>query len=159
MMPNDYEIRELVGLTAVDRTDSKVGTVADVYADDQTGQPEWLAVNTGLFGTKLSFVPLTGAEVYGDTVFLSYDKDLVKDAPKVDADGHLDPDQEEALYSHYGLTGGYGEVSDEIGTTGHGAGYDVSGPETDDAMTRAPRSSLMSTSGPVKRVEFGCASG
>ena len=39
---------------------------------------------------------------------LQYDKATVKDAPNVDEDGHLSPQEEEQLYRFYGLqyTGG-----------------------------------------------------
>ena len=54
-----------------------------------------------LFGTRVSFVPLAGAEVNGDEVVVPYDKDVVKDAPNADADDHLDPQEEQRLYEHY----------------------------------------------------------
>ena len=38
--------------TMVDRDGDRIGTIDGIYADDQTGQPEWALVNTGLFGTK-----------------------------------------------------------------------------------------------------------
>ena len=141
MMNEHYATGQLIGLTAVDRNDAKVGRIADVYADDTTGQPEWLAVETGFFGTKLNFVPLTGAEVYGDTVYIGYDRDLIKDAPRIDAEGHLEPDEESALYAHYGINGG-----DGTGTRG-GDGYDVSGP------------SSVSRPAPGRRAAPGFASG
>lgn len=138
-MTNEYDMQQVVGLKAVDQSESKVGTVADVYADDETGRPEWLAVNTGLFGTKVSFVPLAGAEVYGDEVLLAYDKDLVKAAPRAEADGHLSPQEEAALYDHYGVDSRRPDgPTGEVGRSARrGAGEDVSGSETDDAMTRS----------------------
>ena len=36
----------------------KIGSVGQVYADDADGQPTWVTVKTGLFGTSESFVPL-----------------------------------------------------------------------------------------------------
>src|SRR5215213_953308 len=53
------ELSGWIGRTAVDRDGDKVGKIADVYLDDDTGQPEWLAVTTGMFGTGVSFVPLS----------------------------------------------------------------------------------------------------
>ncbi|HYP46383.1 MAG TPA: YsnF/AvaK domain-containing protein, partial [Propionibacteriaceae bacterium] len=40
-------------------------------------------------------------------VQVNYDKATVKDAPRVDADGALSPEEEETLYSYYGLSGGH----------------------------------------------------
>jgi len=137
----DYDTRTLIGRKAADRYDSKVGTISDVYVDDQTGQPTWLAVNTGLFGTKVHFVPLAGAAAYGDDVFLAYDKDVIKDAPAVDPDGVLAPDEEAALYTHYEMAyAGAGFTAADAETRRRGpaeVGHDVSGPNTDDAMTRS----------------------
>lgn len=88
---------------AYDRDGDKVGSVGEVYLDDQTGQPAWVTVNTGLFGTSESFVPLEGARVEGEDLHLPYEKAKIKDAPRQDADKHLDVEQEEALYRYYGL--------------------------------------------------------
>jgi uncharacterized protein YrrD len=42
----------------VDPAGGKLGTITDICLDDDTGQPEWATVTTGLFGTKQTFVPL-----------------------------------------------------------------------------------------------------
>lgn len=83
----------------------KIGSVGQVYADDADGQPKWVTVKTGLFGTSESFIPLEGARREGDDVVVPYTKDQVKDAPRVDTDGHLEPSEEDRLYDHYGLGG------------------------------------------------------
>ena len=97
---------------AYDSDGDKVGSVGEVYLDDQTGQPAWVTVNTGLFGTSESFVPLEGARVEGDDLHLPYSKAKIKDAPRQDADKHLDVEQEEALYHYYGLGNGAGDRRD-----------------------------------------------
>ena len=60
-----------------------------IYLDDRTNEPEWATVNTGLFGTSQSFVPLSGATVTDDGLTVQYSKDQIKDAPRVDAGEHL----------------------------------------------------------------------
>ncbi|HET9873276.1 MAG TPA: PRC and DUF2382 domain-containing protein [Propionibacteriaceae bacterium] len=84
----------------------KVGGIGQIYVDDTTGDPTWVTVKTGLFGTSESFVPLQGADIDGDDVRVGYDKDTIKDAPRVDADGNISPEEEDRLYSYYGLGGG-----------------------------------------------------
>ncbi|MFF2317767.1 YsnF/AvaK domain-containing protein [Arthrobacter sp. NPDC058097] len=119
---------------------SKIGSIGQIYADDQTSEPTWVTVKTGLFGTHESFAPLDGATQDGNDIVLPHSKDKVKDAPRVAPDGHLEPDEENRLYSYYGLTGGNGfaGTQDTTGTAGHGTvGHDTSGPTTDDAMTRS----------------------
>ncbi|KHL01960.1 YsnF/AvaK domain-containing protein [Sinomonas humi] len=144
----------------------KIGGIGGFYVDDDTDQPNWVTVKTGLFGTHESFVPLESATVQGQDLQVPYTKDQVKDAPRVDPDGHLEPGEEERLYRHYrsdgqgrhaaasnGLRGegvrgeyaepaGYGEREGYAGDrdaegAGGTVGRDTSGPSTDDAMTRS----------------------
>jgi uncharacterized protein (TIGR02271 family) len=88
----------------------KIGRIGDLYLDDDTNNPNWVTVKTGLFGTHESFVPLEGASVRGEDLVVPYTKDQVKDAPRVDPDGHLERTEEDRLYAHYGRTApaGYG---------------------------------------------------
>ncbi|MFJ6002299.1 DUF2382 domain-containing protein [Arthrobacter sp. NPDC092385] len=133
---------------------SKIGSVGQVYLDDQTGDPSWVTVKTGLFGTSESFAPLQGANVTGDDVTIGYTKDQVKDAPRIESDGALSPEEEDTLYRHYGLAGHAGTtgttgrdfLDSDTTTTGtttnydrsrRAVGQDTSGPTTDDAMTRS----------------------
>ena len=60
-------------------------------------QPEWITVRTGLFGTKESFVPIRDADLTDDGVRVPVSKERVKDAPKIDTDGHLSPQEEVAV--------------------------------------------------------------
>jgi uncharacterized protein (TIGR02271 family) len=141
-MPTIQDVQTWQGQTLLDNDGDKIGEIADIYLDRQSGEPEWLAVKTGLFGSNLSFVPLREASGSGDGVRVPYEKALVKDAPNVQADGELSPDEERRLYQHYSLE--FGEFDydreydadrdlDARGTVGH----DTSGPTTDDAMTRS----------------------
>jgi uncharacterized protein (TIGR02271 family) len=95
---------ELNGMNAFDSDGGKIGSVGQVYFDDRTGRPEWVTVKTGMFGMKESLVPLSGSHRSGEGLHLPYDKDTVKDAPRLDADQHLDPGQERQLYQYYGIT-------------------------------------------------------
>jgi uncharacterized protein (TIGR02271 family) len=129
-MTDAYEWR---GRDVVDNDGSKIGKLEEVYLDTDSGRPEWATVNTGLLGTKQSFVPLSEASPASDKVVVPYSKDQVKDAPSVDPDGELSTDEEQRLYRHYGIA--YGDPSPDDGDGSEG--YDVSGPTTDDAMTRS----------------------
>ena len=124
------------GRDLVDQQGDKVGTIEELYLDQQTEQPEWAAVRTGLFGKKLSFVPIQEAEPTGGQVRVPFDKEQVKDAPRIDPDGELSQHEEATLYAHYGMA--YSERRSDSGLPeGTGAAHDVSGPTTDDAMTRS----------------------
>ncbi|MGY1601420.1 DUF2382 domain-containing protein [Geodermatophilus sp. SYSU D00815] len=103
-------ISRVIGSDVYDESGQKIGSASEVYLDDESGQPEWVTVRTGLFGTKESFVPIRNADLTDDGVRVSVSKDKVKDAPKIDTDGHLSPQEEQELYRYYGMdvgSGGY----------------------------------------------------
>lgn len=129
-MTDAYDWR---GREVVDSDGDKIGKLEEVYLDTDSGRPEWATVNTGFFGTKQSFVPLSEASPSSDKVVVPYSKDQVKEAPSVDPDGELSTEEEQRLYDHYGIAFGDSSVDDGDGSEG----YDVSGPTTDDAMTRS----------------------
>jgi uncharacterized protein (TIGR02271 family) len=145
MPPTIETVQSWQGRTMVGPDGAKLGTIDAIYLDDETGQPEWALVNTGLFGTKSSFVPLAQAQDLGDSVQVPYDKQLVKDAPRVDTDQHLSEAEEQQLWRHYGLDydSGYTDTADQDGDGVYddvqdtAVGRDTSGPTTDEAMTRS----------------------
>src|SRR3954467_2815497 len=138
------------GRTLVDRDGDKIGKIEDIYLDRSSGEPEWVAVKTGLFGTNVSFVPIHDASPAGDDLRVAYEKDQVKDAPNVDPDGELSPEEERRLYNHYGRSDYDEWTSDSEDRTEATYGRDDrdfdagdpapggrSGRTTDDAMTRS----------------------
>ncbi|MDO4919482.1 PRC and DUF2382 domain-containing protein [Kocuria sp.] len=96
-----FDVNAILSSTAYGSDGDKIGKVEQVFLDDNSGDPTFLTVNTGLFGAKENFVPVKGARQDGDRVVLPYTKDVIKDAPKVDADQHLSPAEEEELYRYY----------------------------------------------------------
>ncbi len=92
----------LRGSTVRDRDGEKAGKVGDVFLDSRTDRPGWVGVKTGLLGGKESYVSLSAARVLGDELHLPYDKELVRSAPHVEPDVSLSPEEEQALYRHYG---------------------------------------------------------
>ncbi len=155
-----------LGKNAVDQQGNKIGSVGQVYLNDETGQPDWVTINTGLFGMKENFAPLSGSTFNGEDLVLPFDKNVVKDAPDVADSSHLDVDEQQGLVTYYqqylgsgssyrgaeteyvetGVAGGQGDVR-------RGEGYDTSGPNTDDAMTRSEEQLNVGT----QRVEAGRA--
>jgi uncharacterized protein (TIGR02271 family) len=138
-MTHAYDWR---GRTVIDRNGDKIGKIEDLYVDQQTDRPEWALVNTGLFGTKSSFVPIAGSSPRGEDVLVQVEAQQVKDAPKMDKDQELTEQQEAELFSYYGIdyTAEGSVTATETGqsTAGRGAvGRDTSGPTTDEAMTRS----------------------
>ena len=91
------------GRTVHDEAGERIGTLEQLYLDAEDDRPAWAGVRTGLLGLRESFVPLAGAREDGDALVVPYAKDHVRDAPSVDPDAALDPDEEAALRRHYGL--------------------------------------------------------
>lgn len=138
------------GRTVLDKDGNKIGTLSELYVDDDTNRPKFATVQTGLFGTKQNFFPVPLASVRDEDIVLDTTEDHVKNAPQVDVDEILEGDQERLLYEYYGLTwdddgaadaddrtADYDEddeiVDEPVGAVGH----DTSGPTTDEAMTRS----------------------
>ena len=164
-MPDTQEVLSWRGHQLCDRDGDKVGKIEEIYLDAETDRPEWALVNTGLFGSKSTFVPLREASADGDDVRVPYAKDQIKDAPRIDTGSELSQREEAELYRHYGQE--YSELRSESGlpeggrettttTTGTGAGADADAgagetgrttagggtrdrrdSDTDDAMTRS----------------------
>jgi uncharacterized protein (TIGR02271 family) len=125
------------GRTLKDRNGDKIGTIDALYLDQQTDKPEWALVNTGLFGTKSSFVPLAGAAPRDEDVVVGVEAQQVKDAPKMAPDEELSEQQEAELFRHYGIDyTAEGSVTAKDHARG-AVGHDTSGPTTDEAMTRS----------------------
>jgi uncharacterized protein (TIGR02271 family) len=140
-----WQGRDLVGTD-----DEKIGSVKEIYEDERTGKPEWALVTSGLFGNHSHFVPLAGAEPTREAVRVRVSKDQVKDSPST-SEGKLSEQEERRLFEYYGIPytaegsvtaerapgddAGNGSALRDPGDGG--AGHDVSGPSTDDAMTRS----------------------
>jgi stress response protein YsnF len=135
------------GRTVVDRAGEKIGTLKDIYLDEEE-RPHWGSVHTGLFGIRETLVPLTEARAEDDVLRLPFDRDRVQDAPNLDPDVQLSADEEEQLYRHYGLGSAPVDDRSETGAVAAGTGDDDAraqgGPDDaeaeegpDDAMTRS----------------------
>ncbi|HZH23267.1 MAG TPA: PRC and DUF2382 domain-containing protein [Solirubrobacteraceae bacterium] len=135
-----------------DSNGDKIGSIEEIYLDAETDAPEWALVNTGMFGGKSTFVPLRDASEADGALRVPFDKAMVKDAPKMDPNGQLSQNEEAELYRYYGMD--YSETRSDTGLPEGGTrrdfsdtdrdfdregtvGRDVSGPETDQAMTRS----------------------
>ncbi|MFC5140020.1 DUF2382 domain-containing protein [Actinomycetospora rhizophila] len=153
--------RDLYGADVTGRHGEKLGKVETVYLDNQTQRPEWAAIKTGLFGIHISLVPLARADYQGGHLEVPYSKDDVQNAPHHDPGNELSVENEQQLFSHYGVDHGGDTATARThdtptgGADGAGAGRgerrggtdrdehdgavgrDTSGPTTDEAMTRS----------------------
>ncbi|MDQ6750156.1 MAG: PRC-barrel domain-containing protein [Actinomycetota bacterium] len=96
-------IRDWRGQEVVDPDGEKIGKLEDVYFDIESDEPHFARVKTGLFGRRLTFVPLMDAVAGRDRLEVAYAKDRVKDAPTIDPDGELSDQEEADVYRFYGM--------------------------------------------------------
>jgi uncharacterized protein (TIGR02271 family) len=116
------DVGRLIGAEVVDNAGESIGPVRTVYADANTGEPQWVVVQTGPMHFEQSFVPLTGARLDGGRLVVATDKLHAKATPLIDTDGPLDQESADRLSAHYGLS----------------AGDETAAPAAnDDAMTRS----------------------
>jgi len=98
--------RELNGATVTGKQGTELGAVENVYVDEHTGRLEWAAVNTSLWGTDVSLVPLATARYEAGILHLPYDEAQVRSGPHYHPGRALSAADEQQLYDHYGIAYG-----------------------------------------------------
>ncbi len=149
-MPDQTEVLQWRGETVFDSSGSKIGKIDEIFVDAETERPEWAQVKLGGLTGGSPFMPLEGVSDRGGKITAPFSEDQVKHAPSPSADGELSQQDEAALYAHYGVT--YSESRSDSGLAGGAdtstgrssqsqsegvVGDDLSGDETDSAMTRS----------------------
>jgi len=147
-MINSNDINRIEGSTVHDNSGGKVGKVGQVFLDDHSGDPSWITVSTGFFGTSETFVPIEGARFDGDELHVAYDKDTIKGAPHMEVDQHLSETEEAELYRYYGLQHG---VSHETAQTTHAGTGDRTVDHADTTRTTGDAAMTLSE----ERLEVG----
>ncbi|WP_285734286.1 PRC and DUF2382 domain-containing protein [Nocardiopsis sp. ATB16-24] len=129
---------DLIGHHVLDQEGDNVGRINQVYLDDQTNQPTWVSVHTGLFGRNETLVPLQGSQPVEEDIRVPYDKNTVKEAPRIDADRHISPEEEQIVREYYAQHGGPPLEATGPQPTGRAEDEATGGMETDEAaMTRS----------------------
>lgn len=131
-----------IGANLYNIAGDKVGTVGDIYCDDDTGEPEFVTVATDLIGTKTGIIPIAGSAPYEDGLRVPFTTDQINDAPTINTDDQLDKHDQQQLHAHYDLTNNTGDVTVTVpvekqveqvvreptaGTTDHGVGRSITG--------------------------------
>ena len=117
-MTTPHDPAQYIHRAAVDADGNRIGKISQVYLDDQTRQPLWVLVETGLFGTRQSYAPIHGSRFDDEVVVLAVSKDQIKDSPDIDRDEQLSEREQGALRQHY---------SAYLGTSESASGYEESG--------------------------------
>lgn len=98
------------GHDLVDRDGVKAGSIVDLYVDEQTEQPTWGLVRTGLLGSRQTLVPLDQATVPlavmvsgAGSVQVPFESAAILDAPSVAVGEEISEATAVALRRYYGL--------------------------------------------------------
>ena len=111
-MLSDDQVREVIGAGAYDSDGNQIGTVDQVFLDDQTGEPVFATVNRGVTGGSETFIPLANASVSQGRLDVGFDSGRIASAPDISAEGgHLSPQEEQVLYEHYAIPYLHGDDS------------------------------------------------
>jgi uncharacterized protein (TIGR02271 family) len=116
------------GQTIYGADGDKIGSIEELFVDEQTGKPEWVGVGTGMLGTKRVLVPVVGLTPADDGFRVPYSKDQVKATPDIDTE-EISQETEAQLYAHYGL--GYSKDRSDTGLPENGSPQGASVGEAD----------------------------
>jgi hypothetical protein len=83
----------------------KIGSVEEIYYDDQSGEPEWVGLGTGFLGMKRKVVPVEGLRREGDHLQVPFTKERIQNEPEYDFEEMISNEAESALCSYFGLPG------------------------------------------------------
>src|SRR5215207_7645387 len=147
-LPTIDQARSWRGLTLVATDEEPVGKIEAIYVDRTTRQTAWALVNTGLFGSSRTFVPLADAAQRGDTVQVPHETSVVREAPRLDQDTELSEEDEARLYAHYGIQYTTDESSSGL-PVGESASGDGGPSAAADATTELPPSSRLEADVPA----------
>lgn len=89
-----------VGSKLDELSGTSVGRVEGVYVDADDAAPVWLLIKVGRLGSR-SLVPFAHAVEAGGRVWVPYDRDHLRGAPRVNSGAELSRDQELELCSYF----------------------------------------------------------
>lgn len=102
-MTDSFPVDDLANAIAYDSTGDKIGSINEIYLNERTGQPNFVAVNTSMSGLVDSIVPLRGHTLRDGELHLAFERDRIEDAPMLDTSGYLTTEEQDAFYRHYGV--------------------------------------------------------
>jgi hypothetical protein len=99
-LPDPKQVTSWGGKLLVDHEGNAIGTVTQIYTDDDTRLPEWATTS---IGEATVFVPLKDAAESDGAIHVRVHRDAVAKSPLVLDRHHITPDEEARLYGHYGI--------------------------------------------------------
>jgi hypothetical protein len=92
-----------MGAKVIDSQGHPVGKVANVFYDDRTLEPQWIAVNLGLLHRRSPLVPLDQSYFSDDgNLVVAFTEDTIKEAPPAHETAPTSREAEDVA-RHYGI--------------------------------------------------------
>lgn len=91
------------GQPLLDRDGNRIGTIEEILLVEETGSLEWALVKLGRLKSHTTLVPLRSARPVDDGIRVGVGKDVVEQAPPIDADSAESDHKVSAVYRHYGI--------------------------------------------------------
>jgi hypothetical protein len=101
--PGLGEARAWIGNRVTDSLGVGVGRLEDIWVDAVSGEPAWLLIREGRFGSRHKLVPFEGATEGGNRVWLPFERDEIRSAPEIGAEEILTAELGERLRAHFGV--------------------------------------------------------
>lgn len=98
---DEQEIDRMVEATAYDRNGDKIGDVIEIYVNEETEEPTFVSVRSGVADGSERLVPVTGFSWDSDHVVLPYDRAVILESPRLGSGGELSASDEEELLAYY----------------------------------------------------------
>ena len=114
------QAQQLIGAPVTAGDGRVVGTVEQVFNDDNDGRPAWALIRAGKRGR---FVPLAGSRATGDGLQVPFDAQQIMSGPELDTGRHMSAEQAGQLNRHFGLVTAR-EADRPDAPSGRGTGQD-----------------------------------
>ncbi len=89
----------------------KLGKVSGIHVDATSNEPKWLIVRIGRFAGDAA-IPFDHAAPVAGRVWVAYERDEVRNSPKLGVGQSLSAKQELQLCDHYGIRSGVGRAAE-----------------------------------------------
>jgi len=142
---------QLFGCEVTDSNGKKIGKIDGVWVDDATNALEFIGVKIGMLMGKTHIIPVTQGQTGGGTISVPYAESKIKDAPSFGADDELSPDDEDGIYSYYGVDRSTGQSPSGLPAGEQTGGYTTTGANTRDYQTTDTNTRDYDTSGTGER--------
>ena len=107
-----------LGTPVDDCSGKRLGKVSGRYSDAESNDPKWVITKMGKF-TGEAAIPFEHVAEAGGRVWAAYERDAVRNSPKLKGGRALTAGQELKLCEHYGIGSGMGRAA-EVAERGAG---------------------------------------